>query len=119
MKYLLLVYMDENAMNETERAQCYKESAELSHDLHRSGQLLGVNPAAAGCRRHDIARTRWQTAHHRWPIRRDARTTWRILPCRCSGPKRRDQYRDKDSRREKGSIEIRPILEIAGLPSET
>ena len=47
MKYLLLVYMDENAMNETERAKCYKDSTELAHNLHRSGQLLGVNPLQA------------------------------------------------------------------------
>jgi hypothetical protein len=26
MKYMLLIYMNENAMNETEREQCYKDS---------------------------------------------------------------------------------------------
>ncbi len=44
MKYLLLIYMGENAMNETERDQCYKDSIELARDLAAKGQYLSANP---------------------------------------------------------------------------
>jgi len=44
MKYLLLIYMDEKAMNETEREHCYKDSTRLAHDLKASGQYLSANP---------------------------------------------------------------------------
>lgn len=44
MKYLLLIYMNENAMSPTEREHCYKESTQLAHDLKASGQYLSANP---------------------------------------------------------------------------
>src|SRR6266853_24021 len=44
MKYLLLIYMDENALTAPEQEQCYKDSTQLSHDLYAAGQLRGVNP---------------------------------------------------------------------------
>ena len=44
MKYLLLIYMEEQALNETERQHCYVESTQLAHDLEANGQYLGANP---------------------------------------------------------------------------
>jgi hypothetical protein len=44
MKYMLLVYLGENAMNETEREHCYVESTQLAHDLKASGQYVSANP---------------------------------------------------------------------------
>src|SRR5262249_32854052 len=44
MKYLLLVYMGENAMTDQERQSCYSESTKLCEELHASGKFLGANP---------------------------------------------------------------------------
>src|SRR5437588_650341 len=44
MKYLLLIYMEPDAMTEAEREHCYVESTQLANDLHASGQYLGANP---------------------------------------------------------------------------
>ncbi len=44
MKYLLLIYMNEKAMTETERAECYVKSTELAYDLKSNGQYLAANP---------------------------------------------------------------------------
>jgi hypothetical protein len=44
MKYLLLIYMTEDAMTPPEREQCYVDSTKLCHDLHAAGQFLGANP---------------------------------------------------------------------------
>src|SRR5262245_17345965 len=44
MKYMLLIYMGENAMNEAEREQCYKDSTQLCHNLQARGQFIGANP---------------------------------------------------------------------------
>src|SRR5580704_5955797 len=44
MKYMLLIYMGENAMNEQERENCYVESTQLAQDLSAHGQFLGANP---------------------------------------------------------------------------
>ena len=44
MRYMLLVYLDEQALSETERNQCYADSAKLARDLNASGQYLGASP---------------------------------------------------------------------------
>src|SRR5438874_13580646 len=44
MKYMLLVYMDEQAMTEEERAHCYVESAQLTQELNSKGQYIAAGP---------------------------------------------------------------------------
>lgn len=44
MKYMLLIYLEEQALSEAEREQCYEESAEFANQLHAGGQYLGAAP---------------------------------------------------------------------------
>ena len=44
MKFMLLVYMAEDAMNPDERQQCIADSTRLAHALHASGQYLAASP---------------------------------------------------------------------------
>ncbi len=44
MQYMLLIYHDENALNESEREHCYIESTQLAHDLEAQGKYLAANP---------------------------------------------------------------------------
>jgi len=41
---MLLIYLDEQALDETEREQCYRESAQLAQQLHAAGQCVGAAP---------------------------------------------------------------------------
>ena len=44
MKYMLLIYMDEKALNDAERQHCYEESTQLAHDLKANGQFVSTSP---------------------------------------------------------------------------
>src|SRR5205814_6282598 len=44
MKYMLLVYMNEQAMTDEERAHCYIESAQLTQTLNANGQYVTAGP---------------------------------------------------------------------------
>ncbi|HWR15786.1 MAG TPA: YciI family protein [Terriglobales bacterium] len=44
MKYMLLIYSEENAITDTEREKCYGESAQLCHDLAAKGQYISASP---------------------------------------------------------------------------
>jgi len=44
MKYMMLIYMEDQALNEAEREHCYVESTELAHQLKANGQYLGSSP---------------------------------------------------------------------------
>jgi hypothetical protein len=41
---MLLIYLDERALDEAEREQCYVDSAGLARELSSSGQYLSANP---------------------------------------------------------------------------
>ena len=44
MRYMLLIYADEQALNDTEREQCYGESMQLAHEMNSVGQYLAAAP---------------------------------------------------------------------------
>jgi hypothetical protein len=45
MKYMLLIYLDEQKpLSESERQDCYAESTQLAQELHSNGNYLGANP---------------------------------------------------------------------------
>ena len=45
MKYMLLIYLDEqNPLSEVERQECYAESTQLAQELNKTGKYLSANP---------------------------------------------------------------------------
>src|SRR5712675_1988520 len=44
MKYMLLVYLDEKVLSESERQDCYVKSAQLAREIHSSGNYLDAAP---------------------------------------------------------------------------
>ncbi len=116
MKYMLLVYLDEQALSETEREHCYVESAQLTQDLNSAGQYLDASPlhpiaTATSVRVRDgkrlvtdgpFAETREQLGGYylieAGDLDEAIAVAERIPPVRF------------------GTVEIRPVMEIAGLP---
>jgi hypothetical protein len=118
MKYMLLVYMEEKAMNEAEREQCYKDSTQLTHELNARGQYLAASPlqpvvTATSVRVRDgkrlvtdgpFAETREQLGGY---FMIDASDLDEAIAIATRIPAVR-----------KGTVEVRPVLEIAGLPTD-
>ena len=117
MKYLLLIYMADGAMTESEREHCYAESTQLAHDLHASGQYLGANPlhpvsTATSVRMRDgkrlvtdgpFAETREQLGGY---FLIDAKNLDEAMAIAARIPAARV-----------GTVEIRPVMEVPGLPT--
>lgn len=118
MKYLLLIYMDEQAMDQAEREQCYGESTKLCHELAAKGQFLGANPLypvamATSVRVRDgkrlvtdgpFAETREQLGGY---FLIDVKNLDEALAVAARIPPAR-----------KGTVEVRPVIEIPGLPAK-
>jgi hypothetical protein len=116
MKYMLLVYLDEQVLSETEREHCYVESAQLTQDLNSAGQYLDASPlhpiaTATSVRVRDgkrlvtdgpFAETREQLGGYylieAGDLDEAIAIAERIPPVRF------------------GTVEIRPVMDIAGLP---
>jgi hypothetical protein len=117
MKYMLLIYMEPHALNETEREHCYVESTQLAQDLNASGQYVSANPlhptaTATSVRVRDgkplvtdgpFMETREQLGGYFLIDAKDLDEAINVA-ARIPGARR-------------GTIEIRPVMEIAGLPT--
>ena len=44
MRYMLLIYGDEQALDQAEREACYGESAHLAHQINETGQFIATAP---------------------------------------------------------------------------
>jgi hypothetical protein len=44
MKYMLLIYSDEQVLSDTKREECDAESIQLTHQLKSRGQYLAASP---------------------------------------------------------------------------
>jgi hypothetical protein len=116
MKYLLTIYMDEQAMSEAEREKCYKESIQLAHEIDAKGQYLGANPlyptvTATSVRVREgkslvtdgpFAETREQLGGY---FLVEAKDLDEAIGIAVRIPAAR-----------LGTVEVRPVVEIAGLP---
>jgi hypothetical protein len=117
VKYLLLIYMHEKAMSEGEREKCYVESTKLAHDLKANGQYLSANPlqpvsTATSVRLREgkrlvtdgpFAETREQLGGYFLVDAKDLDGAIAIA--------------SRIPAAKFGTVEIRPIIEIHGLPS--
>ena len=44
MRFMLLIYQNENSISEAEWKQCLDESLKLAHELHAKGQFVSASP---------------------------------------------------------------------------
>jgi len=119
MQYMLLIYGEEQALNAAQREKCYIESTELAHDLAANGQYLAASPlhptsTATTVRVRDgkrlvtdgpFAETREQLGGY-YLI--DAENLDEAINIAARIPAGRW-----------GTVEIRPVMEISGLPEES
>jgi len=117
MKYMLLIYLDEKSLSDAERQECYVESTQLAHELMASGRYLAANPlqpvvTATSVRLRDgkrmvtdgpFAETREQLGGY---FLIDAKNLDEAIAVAAKIPMAR-----------KGAVEVRPVVEIPGLPA--
>jgi hypothetical protein len=117
MKYMLLIYMDENALSDSEREHCYIESAQLAQELDANSKYLDAAPLhptstattvqVRGGKRivtdGAFAETREQLGGYFLVEANDLDEAIAIA-ARIPGAR-------------VGAVEIRPVLEVAGLPA--
>ena len=118
MRYMLLIYLDEQALDDAEREQCYRESAQLAHQLNAAGQYRAAAPleptsTATSVRVRDgkrvvtdgpFAETKEQLGGH---FLIDARDLDEAIAIAARIPMAR-----------RGTVEVRPVIHIADLPAD-
>jgi hypothetical protein len=117
MKYMLLIYSDENVWADGEREKCFVESTELTHDLNARGQYVSASPlqpvaTATSVRVREgkrlvtdgpFAETREQLGGY-FLIQANDLNEAISIAARIPGAR-------------KGTVEVRPVVELSGLPT--
>ena len=118
MKYMLLIYVDEHGLDETEREACYLQSTQLAHQLKSNGQFLAASPLqptamATSVRVREgkrfvtdgpFAETREQLGGYFLVDAEDLDSAIGIA--------------ERIPMARKGVVEIRPVIEMPGLPED-
>jgi hypothetical protein len=118
MRYIMLIYHDEQALSETAREQCYGESIRLTEELNASGNYLAAAPlhptsTATSLRVREgrrlvtdgpFAETREQLGGY---FLIEAQDLDEAMGIAARIPAARW-----------GTIEIRPLVELEGMPTE-
>ena len=117
MKYMLLVYLDEQVLTPTEREQCYVKSAQLTQDLNASGHYISASPL------HPVATATSVRVREGKRIVTDgpfAETREQLGGFYLIDARDLDEAIGIAQRipvANVGTIEVRPLLEIPGLPT--
>ena len=118
MKYMLLIYLAEDAMDETAREHCYEESTQLCQDLAKSGNFLAAAPL------HPVSTATSVRVREGKPIVTDgpfAETREQLGGYYIIDAPNLDEAIRIATRIppvKVGTVEIRPVMEIAGIPTQ-
>ena len=113
---MMLVYLEENALDEKEREECYHESVGLTHELKAKGQFLAAAPlqpvaTATSVRVRDGRRL---VTDGPFAETREALGGYFLVEARDLDDALAIAARIPGARR--GTVEVRPVVELTGMP---
>ncbi|MFL5761281.1 MAG: YciI family protein [Thermomicrobiales bacterium] len=116
MKYMLLIYGDEQAWTQTERDDCYVESAQLARDLSAGGQYIAANPLqlVATATSVQVRGEKHVVTDGPFAETREQLGGYFLIDANDLDEAIAIAGRIPGAR--KGTVEIRPVLEVDGLP---
>ncbi|MBD2121878.1 YciI family protein [Trichocoleus sp. FACHB-262] len=119
MKYMLLIYMDENALNETEREQCYAESAQLAQELNAKGQYLSTAPLHPVATATSVRVRDGKSLITDGPFAEIREQLGGFFLIDAQDLDEAIAIASQIPGAKVGTVEIRPVIEVAGLPAQS
>ena len=118
MRYLLLIYLDEHALSDNERAECYLESTQLVRDLAASNNFLATAPLhpTASAKSIRVRQGKSMITEGPFAETREQLGGFFLIDVKDMSEALRVAARIPGART--GTVEVRPVIEIAGLPGE-
>jgi hypothetical protein len=117
MKYMLLIYLKEDAMNQAERESCFLESTQLAHELQAKGQYLGANPLQFVATARSVQVRNGQRLVTAGPFAETHEQLGGYFLIEAADMTEALAVAERIPGARKGTVEVRPLLEIPGLPT--
>jgi len=116
MKYMLLVYTDEKAWTESERAHCYEESTQLTHALNAKGQYLGAAPLHPVATATSVQVRQGKRLVTDGPFAETHEQLGGFFLIEANDLDEAIGIAARIPGARKGTVEVRPVLDMPGLP---
>ena len=117
MKYMLLIYHDEQALSEAERQQCYAESTELAKEIRSSGQYLAANPLHPTSMATSVRVRNGKRLVTDGPFAETREQLGGYFLIEANNLDEAIGIAGRIPMARKGTVEVRPVIEIPGLPT--
>jgi hypothetical protein len=116
MKYLLLIYLDEKALSDSERQACYAESLQLAHEIHARGQYLGANPLYPTATATSVRVREGRRSVTDGPFAETHEQLGGYFLIETQNLDEALAVAERIPMARKGTVEVRPVIDIPGLP---
>jgi|SRR6266496_4409391 len=116
MKYMLLIYADEQVWTEPERQECYGESTQLAHTLKSKGQYLAANPLQSVSTATSVQVRNGKRLVTDGPFAETREQLGGYFLVEAKNLDEAIEIAGQIPGARKGTVEIRPVVEIPHLP---
>jgi hypothetical protein len=114
---MLLIYLADDAMNDAEREACYQESARLCHDLNAGGYYVAANPLHPTSTATSVRVRGGKPVVTDGPFAETREHLGGYFLIDAPNLEEAIRIAARIPGARKGTVEIRPVMEIPGLPT--
>jgi hypothetical protein len=116
MKYIMLIYTDEKIWTESERTKCIAESTQLSQELAANGHYLGASPLGPVATATSVRVREGKRLITDGPFAETHEQLGGFFLIEASDLDEAIAIAARIPGARKGTVEIRPVLDLPGLP---
>lgn len=116
MKYMLLIYADEQAWTNEEREQCYRDSIQLAHQLQSEGRFLATSPLQPVSTATSVSVRDGKRLVTDGPFAETREQLGGFFLVEAANLDEALGIAERIPAAKKGTVEVRPVIEIEGLP---
>ena len=116
MTYMLLIYQEEKSLSESERSQCYQDSAAFARELHERGQYVSAAPLHPTSTATSLRVKDGKRVITDGPFAETREQLGGYFIIHAENLDQEIEIAAQIPAGRRGTVEIRPVLEIAGLP---
>ena len=116
MQYMFLLYYDENSLSDGDFAQCYTESAEYARELHAGGRRVLATPLQPTTTATSVRTREGKRVITDGPYAETREQLGGLFLVDAKNLDDAIEIAEKIPAGRWGTVEIRPVLEVPGLP---
>lgn len=118
MKYMLLIYIAEDALTDAEREKCYVESAQLALDINQSGHFISTAPLQSVSTATSVQVREGKRLVTDGPFAETREHLGGFFLINAADLDEAIAIAGRIPGAKVGTVEIRPVVELDGLPGK-